>query len=449
MPVREWLCRRWWLVALLLGLTVLPRLAWVAQMQWDGYDLAIYHNLCWNLSEGRGFWSDVLGRSHLGEHASPLIALFAPLYVLVADLRWLPAMQGVAVAAVALAAWWIAEQRLAALSDPRRRCWGLALFAALLLGYVPLWSAWWHDPQPVVYGAAALAWALVAIERRRWWACGVLVALLLASRESAALAGLGLAWYAWRRHAAPRAAVVLLLASLLWAAFAMLILMPGAREGLAWEHTSRLAPSAEPGAKLVYCARLLGQLGGLPLLDPVTALAALPGILLNLATGHLPQLSSAYHYDAQIAPFLLAAAAAGLARVLAWEVRWPWLVPPFAAALAWGGLPPVRRIIQLAESGQRRAAAMTQDELGTLRLPPGPLAADPQLAPLLCLRQGFRSLRSGTDRGEVRRIAALPPGTLLVVQRWWWLRLAPAPALTRPPRHYGPVLEVRERSSAP
>ena len=449
MPVREWLCRRWWLVVLLLSLAVLPRLAWVAQMQWDGYDLAIYHNLCWNLAEGRGFWSDVLGRSHLGEHASPLMALFAPLYVLVADLRWLPAMQGVAVAAVALAAWWIAEQRLAVLSDPRRRRWGLALFAALLFSYAPLWSAWWHDPQPVVYGAAALAWALIAIERQRWWACAVLVALLLASRESAALAGLGLAWYAWRRHAAPRAAVVILLASLLWAAFAMLILMPGAREGVAWGHTDRLAPLAEPGAKLIYLARLFGQLAALPLLDPVTALAALPGILLNLATGHLPQLSSGFHYDVQIAPFLLAAAAAGLARVFAWHGRWPWLVPPLAAALAWGGLPPVRRIVPCADPDQRRVSAMTRAELDALDLPSGPLAADPQLAPLLCLRQGFHSLRGPRDQGDARRVAVLPAGTPIVVQRWWWQQLAPDPALTGGPLHYGPVLEVRARSSEP
>jgi hypothetical protein len=225
--------------------------------------------------------------------------------------------------------------------------------------------------------------------------------------------------------------------------------MPGAREGVAWGHTDRLAPLAEPGAKLVYLALLLGQLAALPLLDPVTALAALPGILLNLATGHLPQLSSAYHYDAQIAPFLLAAAAAGLARVLAWEGRWPWLVPPLAAALAWGGLPPVRRVVQCADPDQRRVSAMTRAEIASLDLPSGPLAADPQLAPLLCLRLGFHSLRGPRDQGDTRRVAVLPFGTPIVVQRWWWQQLAPDPRLTLWPRYYGPTIEIRERSVGP
>ena len=71
MPVREWLSRRRWLVLGLLLLGIVPRLLWLSQLWGADFDLGIYHNLVWNLSQGRGFWSDVLGRNHLGEHASP------------------------------------------------------------------------------------------------------------------------------------------------------------------------------------------------------------------------------------------------------------------------------------------------------------------------------------------------------------------------------------------
>ncbi len=436
MPVRSWLLRRWWLVLGLLLLGIVPRLVWLDQLWGADFDLGIYHNLVWNLSEGRGFWSDVLARNHLGEHASPLVALFVPLYWLTPSAAWLVAAQGVAVAVVALAALWFAEAKGVA----GWRWWAML---GLTLGYAPLWAAWWFDPQPLLYGAAGLAVALVALERQRWWAVWLGLAVLLASRESAPLAGLGLAWWAWRKCGSPRAAITIACLSLAWMAVAMLWLMPLMRAGEVWAHTERFAPLAEPGWKALYLARLFGQLALLPLLDPVAAVAAIPGMLLNLATGYWPQLSSAYHYDAQIAPFLLFAAAGGLA-----SGRWPlaagrWL--PLAlvlTALAWGSLP-LRVIPSLCQPERIRNVATTRAELAAVvaTLPPGaPVAADPQLGPLLCLRQGYRPLRGGAAH-----VRALAPGTIIIVQRWWWQAMIADPPAELRLLHDGQVLLVLVR----
>lgn len=428
----SWLRRRWWLVGGLLLLCVAPRLAWLGQLRGDDFDLGIYHNLAWNLSEGRGFWSDVLRRDHLGEHASPITALFAPLYALSPTAAWLVAAQGLAVAVVALVALWFAERRLAAVADPARRRLAWWAMLALVLGYAPLWAAWRHDPQPVVWGAAGLALALAAVEARRWWALWPALALLLASRESAALAGLGLAWWTWRAAGAPRAALAIAALSAAWGLAALLWLMPAMRDGAGWGHLDRLDPLADAPGKALYLARLLGQLALLPCLDPTAALAALPGALLNLCSGHAPQYGSAYHYDAQLAPFLLLAAAGGLARVAAGA---PALPRPLAAAvlagaLAWGALPPLRGLAELADRPRAAAVALTRAEAARLlaQVPPdAPLAADPQLGPLVCLRRGYRTLRGPRDNGDPALVAALPPGTWILAQRWWWRTLPPPP----------------------
>jgi hypothetical protein len=449
MPVRQWLVMRWWLVFGLLVLGIVPRLVWLDQLWGDDYDLGIYHNLVWNLAEGRGFWSDVLGRSHLGEHASPLVALFVPFYWLSPSAVWLVAAQGVAVAVVAGAAMWFAELRLAAVTDVGRRRWAWIAMLALTLGYAPLWSAWWHDPQPVLWGAAGLAVALVALERRRWWAVWLGLLLLLVSRESAGLAGLGLAWLAWRKASSPRAAVAIAVLSLLWTAVAMLWLMPAMREGMEWGHASRFAPHGLPMEKVLYLARLLGQLALLPLFDPVTALAALPGVLLNLMTGHLPQVSSAYHYDAQIAPFLLLAAAGGLAVWLGRTPgRQPLLVALLAGALLWGACPPARAVCTLWQPARAHGVATTKAELAVVlaRIPTGAaLAADPQLGPLLCLRQGYHVLRGPGDHGDATWVRALPMGTYLVVQRYWWQEHIVDPPADLQVLHDGRTLVVMRR----
>jgi hypothetical protein len=457
MPVRLWLLRRWWLVLGLLLLTVVPRLLWLDQLWGGDYDLGICRNLCWNLAEGRGFWSDVLGRNHLGEHASPIMALFAPLYAIAPSAVWLVVAQGLAMAAIVLAALWIAEARLATVADARWRRWGWWVLLVLTLGYAPLWSAWWWDPQPVVYGAAGLAWAMVAVERRRWWAMWLGLALLLASRESAALAGLGLAWWAWRHDAGRRIAITVAVLSLVWAAVAMFWLMPSMRDGAAWGHLARLDPLAEPDTKLLYLLRLVGQLGFLPLVDPLAALAALPGVLLNLVTSHPPQMASGFHYDAQIAPFLLAAAAGGLARLAACRSlpsRW---LPGLGVlvAIGWGALPPLRHVFSLCDPVRQTAASCTRDDLerATATIPTDEaVAADPQLGPLLCLRRGYRTLRGPGDDGDPALIRALPVGTRIIVQRWWWLaQLKRDPELepqVGPALYYGPCVMVFRRTAA-
>src|SRR5262245_34315143 len=61
------------------------------------WDTGIYSNVLWNLVRGNWFYSDVLNRNHLGEHFSPIIAVFAPFFLIYPSPLWLLAAQGLAV----------------------------------------------------------------------------------------------------------------------------------------------------------------------------------------------------------------------------------------------------------------------------------------------------------------------------------------------------------------
>ena len=59
------------------------------------FDSGIYGNIAFNTSSGEPFNSSVLEKNHLGEHFSPIVTMFAPLYLIKADLRWLLTVQAI------------------------------------------------------------------------------------------------------------------------------------------------------------------------------------------------------------------------------------------------------------------------------------------------------------------------------------------------------------------
>jgi uncharacterized membrane protein len=72
-----------------------------------------------------------------------------------------------------------------------------------------------------------------------------------------------------------------------------------------------------------YLLALLLPLLVLPLFAPLLALGALPDLTLNLLAQYWPQYSVQYQYTATIAPFLIAASIAGLARLRRMRVPGP------------------------------------------------------------------------------------------------------------------------------
>lgn len=437
--LRHWLWTRRWLALGLAILFVTPRIWYHWTFQGDDFDLGIYHGVADNLAHGRWFFSDVLGYNHLAEHWNPVMLLFAPLYWLWPSAFWLMAAQGLAAAATVLALVWLAERHLAGLTERRRAvAWWCLL--ALFVTYRPFTASWWFSFQPIVLGAPCLAWALVFLHLGRMRSLAVAVILLLTTREAAVLSCLGLAWYAWRIAGRPRAAIAIAATAAVVAFLVFVVVMPSAQEHAGWGHTSRVGLLANPLGKVRYLAGLLLCAGLLPVFAPVIALAALPAAALQLVVSTETQFSGGFHYNAQLSVFLLAASAAGMAKLLTWmpaQAHWKPLAIPVLAlgiAVSAGDILPLRKFAAAMMPRRWIEGFRMQTDLARALEIPGigtdvPLCADPRLGPWLRTRAGYRCI-SGSNAAS--RIRKLPPGLPLLVRTAWWSELCTQdPGLSR------------------
>mgnify|MGYP006279315899 CR=1 FL=1 len=280
---------------------------------YSGYDTAIYSNLAWNIAHGKGYFSDVLGRHHLGEHFSPVMFLFAPLYRLFPTAQVLMAAMGIAVGATFALLIPLGRIIFGDLA-PRRRTVLIWCLPAVFLLYRPVQAALLSQFHPSTLGMPLIAGVILCLHTRRNAGATVLTALLLTTKENAILAVFGLSIYSLLVLRRGKPALILALTGAVAAPVVFGLVMPAFRDG-SWGHVSRLAPFAFGQRKLVYLLRLLLPLGFLPLLGWRALLAAVPLIALNLLVSYEPQFSIIRHYDDMASVFLIVAAMHG-ARLL-------------------------------------------------------------------------------------------------------------------------------------
>ncbi|MFQ5416536.1 MAG: DUF2079 domain-containing protein, partial [Myxococcota bacterium] len=209
----------------------------------DDFDTGIYSNVVWNVANGAGFYSDVLRTHHLGEHFSPIMAVFAPLYAFAPSALWLLVAQALAVGATFALLMRVFERIGSSVADVAGH-WFAPGCLALFLCYRPMWSALYHDFHPSTLGMPLVAGALLCLHsgsRRGLWIC---VALLLATKELAVATTLGLALYAVAVLGERRVGMALASVSALAAIAVFGGVMPAFRDG-PWEHMARGGP---PGA---------------------------------------------------------------------------------------------------------------------------------------------------------------------------------------------------------
>jgi|GEM_PF-2740879 len=301
----------------LLALVVAAVLAKVLQynkVHIHDWDTGIYFNVAWNIFEGDGFYSDVLRRNHLGEHFSPITALFAPLFLISSSPVWLLAVQGLAVGATYVVLYFIAGKILRDATIPHARLVALTLPLAAYL-YRPMTNALMFEFHPSTLATPFLAGAVLALLYRRNMALWVLVALLLSMKENAALAILGLAIYAGLVQNRQRLFLALLGTAAVSAALIFGVIMPFFQSE-EWHHYTRLGPLSLLRQKADYVFLLLKGLAFLPLVAWRCGACVLPLLALNLSVSYELQFSITHHYDDLASVFLLIAAMHGFAIIV-------------------------------------------------------------------------------------------------------------------------------------
>jgi uncharacterized membrane protein len=343
------------------------------------FDLGNMVQAVWSTAHGNplqitGLRGDQISR--LGAHFDPILAAFAPLWLVWPSPDMLLVAQAAAVALGALPAFWLARKHLG--SD--RVALG---FALAYLIYPPTQWLTLNEFHPVALACPLLLYAIWFLDEGRllpFAACAVVAAT---TKEEIALvvAGLGI-WYAlahgrrWTGAAVAAAGVAAALIAIevviphfnrvgtssFFSRYSEVGSTPGGIVHTALTDPWKIVTTAVTGRGLGYLAQLVLPLALLVVLAPVALIAAVPELAVNLLSAATTQTSIRFHYTAGLIPVLIAAAIFGAKRL---PPRIPVativVVTALAANYLLGPLPPWRYFLG-GEQHQAHAADVSEHD---------------------------------------------------------------------------------------
>jgi uncharacterized membrane protein len=398
----------------LVAVATLAKVVQFYDFRISDWDTGIYSNVVWNLVSGDGFYSDINTANQLGEHFSPIVLAFVPLFLIAPSPLWLLAAQGLAVGATYVLIYCIGLKIFGDANLRLARPLAL-LFAIWTFFYRPLTSALLFQFHPSTLATPLVAAALLALLYGRDRLIWVLVGVLLLSKENAPLAVLGLACYAGVVLSRPRLGLALAAVAAASAALIMKVLMPLFQSG-EWGHYGRLGPFAEWHRKAQYLYALLKGLAFLPLASWRSLVCALPLVALNLSVAYPAQFSLNYHYDDFASVFVLVAAMHGVVEIgsalQGWHVGFKYVVAIIAVILVQP--PSTSALNYLLAHRPGDAEWQLHQELASIRDLPRSvgIAADDILGPYLSARDRYVPIRMPADVPAVTR---LKPGDKVAI----------------------------------
>ena len=353
------------------------------------FDLGNMVQAVWSTAHGHplqitGLRGDEISR--LAAHFDPILAAFAPLWLLWPSPDMLLVAQAIAIALGSLPVFWLARKHLGS----ERAGVGFAL--AYLL-YPPTQWLTLNEFHPVALACPLLLFPIWFLDERRLLPFLVFGLLATTTKEEIGfvVAALGLWWALARGRRLEGAAV--LAAGTAVALIAIEVVIPhfnragtssffarysevgGSPGGIV--HTAvtepwKLVTTAVTGRGLGYLARLFLPLGLIALFAPVLLLAAIPELAINLLSAATTQTSIRFHYTAGVIPILVAATVLGAAHVVRSRPRWTEplvsaiVVLAIASNYALGAIP-LWRYFPGGQQAQAQAADVSRHDRTALR----------------------------------------------------------------------------------
>ncbi len=295
------------------------------------FDLGNMVQVVWSTAHGDFLrMTDLEGEqiSRLAAHTDVLLAAFAPLWLVWPDPSLLLVAQASIVALGAIPVFWLARKHL---GSPR----AAVGFALAYLLYPPVQWLVLDDFHAVALACPLLLFGFWYLDEDRLVAFAVVAVLAALTKEEMGLvvAGLGV-WYALARGRR-RAGLAIAAAGTAVSLLAILAVLPAFSDGesdfyrrygevggspggiveTALTDPLRVLEVAFDGRGLGYLARLLVPLAFV-VLAPLTLVAALPELAINLLSSAPTQTSIHFHYTAGITPALVAGSVFGAARIV-------------------------------------------------------------------------------------------------------------------------------------
>ena len=301
-----------------------------ALFQSTAWDLGIFDQVIYLISQGKSPISSFLGFHIMGDHASWIFYILALFYKIYPDVHWLLAVQAVALSVGALPVWSLAN--LAGLNHKKS-----VTMAAVYLLYPVVFNINLFDFHPEVIALPAILWAILAARLSQPWRFCVAVILILGCKGvlSLTVAAMGLWLLLFERPSLSggknvRMAIALfaIIAGTAWFLIVTQAIIPGFRgteSGSVGRYAYLGSSVLEIAANLLLKPGLvLGKILSIDtfkylflLILPVIwglspryltpLIGALPTLVLNVLSQEPFQRSLAYQYSLPIIPFLLLA----------------------------------------------------------------------------------------------------------------------------------------------
>jgi uncharacterized membrane protein len=317
------------LIALYIG-----TFSWLALMRHasfdsEGFDLGVYDQVVWNTLHGRPFFYTSTGQPllHLSNHASPILLLIAPFYLIHSGPQTLLLLQAATVGLGGLPLYWWAREKMK--SDLA----GLSLLAAYLL-FPALQVVTLSDFHPPALAVGFLMAAFYFLLRRRVWLVVLFSVLAMACKEQIPLTIVMMGLYAIVAQRNWRLGLTLVGMGIVWFVTVMYWVIPAfsvTGGHIFMEYYADLGSTplevlatalTKPGlvlsklwqpANLEYLRDVLIPFAGLPVVGMPALLIGLPAFGINLLSAN-PAMHDATrgHYSADVAPWLAWGAAFGM-----------------------------------------------------------------------------------------------------------------------------------------
>jgi uncharacterized membrane protein len=294
-------------------------------------DLAIYDQIVWNTSRGRLFASTLIQHADnmLGDHFSPVVALFAPLYWIWSSANVLLVGQTVALALAALPLYAFARRELGTVAA--------AMVVGAYLVYPALHFVNLFQFHEITLLALPLSVALLAVEfeRRRLFLGATLVALTVKEEVAIVVVALGLLW--WLRRRDFRMGLLTIALGVVVGGITMGLLLPALNTASeSYYYTRRyaylgnslpeiaftaltspdvIARQLATTDRATFLAQLLGPLALTPIAGWPYLVAALPIFGYLLLSESPDQFAINRHYLVPLLPFLFFGSVLGLRQV--------------------------------------------------------------------------------------------------------------------------------------
>ncbi len=305
-----------------------------------GWDLGIYDQVVYLISQGKQPFSSFLQMHHLGNHAAWSVYALALLYKIYPSVYWLLLVQAVALSLGALPIWHLA--RLAGLREGQ----ALAMSAVYLL-YPVVYNTNLFDFHPEVMGVPVLIGAILAacLGRVLWFTLAILFVLGCKAVLSLTVTAVGFWLLVFEKKRVCGA--IALIAGIGWFIIVTQLVIPGfsGEEAAAVSRYSYLGDSVleivknlflKPGPifKVVFSLDNLKYLillfapviWGLSPQTLTPLVPAVPALALNLLADYQPQKDIVAQYSLPIVPFLVLAVIATLADGRGWLRKPRWIV---------------------------------------------------------------------------------------------------------------------------